>query len=48
MTQEQISELFIGCCQFLSVEKIAAGLHEGLEDAEVVDLQNILIDFNPE
>ena len=42
MTQEQTADLLVACLAYLSPERIAAALHEGLEPAERQDLIRIL------
>ena len=48
MTQEQIADLMIACCNYLSPERVAAVLREGLEHEELVVLRAYLVDFDEE
>jgi hypothetical protein len=48
LTQEQTADLLIACCNYLSVERVAACLREGLEHEEILQLQQLLIDFGDE
>lgn len=42
LTQEQTADLMVACCNYLSPERIAAGLREGLEPEELEQLRNLL------
>lgn len=45
LTQEQTAELLVGCCNYLSAERIAACLREGLEPSEVEQVRDYLVDL---
>lgn len=42
MTQEQTADLLVACLAYLSPERIAGALHEGLEPAERRALARLL------
>lgn len=48
LTQEQTADLLTACCNYLSVERVAASLREGLEHDEIQQLLQVLIDFGNE
>lgn len=46
MTQDQTADLMTACCNYLSPERIAAVLREGLEHDELAQLRQFLVDFD--
>jgi hypothetical protein len=48
LTQNQTADLLTACCSYLSAERVAACLREGLEHEEILQLQQLLLDFSDE
>lgn len=48
MTQDQTADLMTACCNYLSPERIAAVLREGLEHDELIALRQLLVDLDEE